>query len=74
MYKVVSCGGDCFNCPWDDCIENTSDGAKTPFEIEQIELARRKKIDAQKRAKEESKRQREIDKAYSKWLKKNNIR
>ena len=74
MYKVVSCSGDCFNCQVYDCIENTSDGAKTPFEIEQIELAKRKKIEAKKKDKEESKRQREIDKAYSKWLKKNNIR
>ena len=54
MYKVVSCGGDCFNCPWDDCIENTSDGAKTPFEIEQIELARRKKLMLKKRRKKKA--------------------
>lgn len=72
IYEVIPCNGDCFHCPFPDCIVDRP--FRTPFEIEQIELAKLKKIEAQKRAKEESKRQREIDKAYSKWLKKNNIR
>lgn len=72
MYEVIPCNGDCFNCPYPDCI--VSKLFRTPFEQEQIELVKRKKAEAEKKAKEEAARQRKIDSQYSKWLKKNGIR
>nr|WP_317399798.1 hypothetical protein [uncultured Gemmiger sp.] len=74
MYRTIPCDGQCFTCPYPDCIADYTSMGRTPFEIEQAALVKAKKAEARRRAGEERQRQKAVARAYSRWLKRNHIR
>ena len=64
-YEVITCDGQCFECPFPDCIVNRP--FRTPFEIEQARIREQKDREAKAKAEEKAK----SDAAFARWLRKN---
>lgn len=43
MYRTIPCDGQCFTCPYPDCIADYTSMGRTPFEIEQAALVKAKR-------------------------------